>query len=183
MRLRKPRKGNLVFDIFCKPTSCDRNIDGYSNHPIQQKLSFIYSSIYQILTFGLLPDECARELHFLRNTCNNNLNPTHVVRILRKLSLRHQLKQISTLHNVKATKQYVSLPFNNLSQLCAKSFKKQGIQVGFYSDYTLQILLPSAEDKIYILNKSGFYKLTCFDCGSFCIGQTSRTFRTRIKKH
>lgn len=56
-------------------------------------------------------------------------------------------------------------------------------RTAFYNVNSLGRILINNKDKRDKLENSGVYQVNCSNCPSYYIGQTGRSFKTRIKEH
>lgn len=172
-------------DVYRKPTFCKRFIPEESYHPKQQKLSFLYSSIYRIFECALDEEAKERELVFLRDCClQNGIDVSEVDRIFAKIKYKIDLRKITSLDSGNVDKPlFIGLTFNNFTQKISRLLKKFNIATGFKTNNSLKSHLPTVKDKILLDETSGVYKASCGDCNKFYIGQTRRAFKVRWSEH
>ncbi len=184
---RKPEENKLQIDIYRKSTYAGRHIDGKSNHSVHHKHAFLYSAIHRIYQFGLEEQEVQNELSYLRNNCiNNNIDPIAVDSIHRKILRTKELQQISKLTNTLEDRfllGWLTLNYSKMHHELARRLRKQGIRTAFGASNTTRLLLPKLKSAIPEMQQSGVYKIECGDCNGVYIGQTRRSFATRMTEH
>ena len=75
------------------------------------------------------------------------------------------------------------LPFvEGISHKIARILIKKGVRCAFKPLSSIRSRLPPLKDSKDDLSASGVYKIPC-SCGSLYIGETGRSFSTRIKEH
>lgn len=115
---------------------------------------------------------------------SNGYSTELINNILRRKIVKQKQKMYTTLSPItKTPDKYTCLPyFGPLSEKVAHNIHKAGIKVSFKSQNSLKKML-SPKKHTDLLEKSGVYSLNCHDCEAKYIGQTGRTFNTRIKEH
>ena len=73
--------------------------------------------------------------------------------------------------------------YPKLSEQLQKCSRKYNISLGLQATNTIKNYMPKIKQANDKYNKNGVYQLTCQDCPTFYIGQTSRTFGKRLKEH
>jgi predicted GIY-YIG superfamily endonuclease len=105
-----------------------------------------------------------------------------------KLLKRKQKKQVLTLNTSLSgpsvsKRKWCKIPFHNsISFKIANKFPGHKFRVSFYTPLTLSKALCANKDHIDSNKKSGVYEIQ-FECGATYVGQTGRSFLTRIKEH
>ena len=61
--------------------------------------------------------------------------------------------------------------------------KTLGYKLAYSNGKTIQDYMTSIKDEIPKMAQSGIYQITCPICNDSYIGQTTRKFNTRLKKH
>ncbi len=180
------RNGKLfVTDVYRKPSFCPRFIDGRSFHPFSHKTSFLFSAIYRMFDLRLSPESILKELEYLRYCClENSLDVTLVDKIYHRIVRKRQMSLTSTLCDSREnTPFYISLPFSNMHNTIARRLLKWNFRTGFSSNNTVQSMVPMVKSNINDVHKSGVYNAQCGDCEKIYVGQTRRSFKTRIHEH
>lgn len=174
-----------TFNIFRKSTHTDTVIHNSSQHPIQHKHAAFHYMIHRLLSLPLTQSHFLEELNTIQHIARSNGYDTELINnILRRKTHKQKLKMYTSLSAVAQTPdKYTCLPyFGNLSEKVAHNIRKAGIKVSFKSQNSLRKML-SSKTHTDLLEKSGVYSLHCHDCEAKYIGQTGRTFNTRIKEH
>ena len=183
--------GSLSTKAYRKPTHTDLYLQWDSHHTTAAKYSVVSTLHHRAKavcsTQLLLKDE---EEH-LQKVLTENKNPTWALnRVKNKIKApkRQDLKRREHANNTKGqNKPYMILPYvRGLSESMKNICNKHGVQVHYRGSNTIKGLLMDLKDKDHITMKSGIiYRFKCHrvDCDDEYIGDSSRTFGERFKKH
>ncbi|XP_044753724.1 uncharacterized protein LOC123313085 [Coccinella septempunctata] len=183
--LLRSRDDKIEFSIYRKPTTTDHVIPFSSNHPLQYKLTAFRSFFYRLLTTPLSAEDYETEYNIILQIAHNNGFPMNLVqntfrRISHKIMIRHNthLTPISDENII-----FKSIPYvPGVSERIQKYLKKFNIQISFKVENSLRAILSRGKDKVDPVERMGVYRLEC-SCGSFYIGRSFRSIRTRIDEH
>jgi hypothetical protein len=72
--------------------------------------------------------------------------------------------------------------FDNDIRIVTKIFKNSPIKIAYSTNNTIKnnCIVRDRKDKY---STCGMYELKCLTCDQFCVGQTSRNFKTRYEEH
>ena len=110
-------------------------------------------------------------------------------RVKIKMRTPAQKKSTKNIANIQQNCQrpYMVVPYyQGLSESLKRTCNKYGVQVHFKGGVTIKIFLVAPKEQDPMLNKSGViyrYKCDSVDCDEEYIGESSRTFGERFKKH
>ncbi|KAI5642939.1 reverse transcriptase (RNA-dependent DNA polymerase) domain-containing protein [Phthorimaea operculella] len=172
------------FKIYRKPTYTDVVIHANSKHPTSHKHAAFHSMIHRLVSVPMTKPNFDKELNTIKHIANNNGYETHVInKILKKKekSIVSKLLYKNEINTAKDNK-WARIPFlGNISYKCGRLIQCK--TPAFYTPVTLKKCLAHKSDSVPINKRSGVYQLECQDCNKIYIGQTGRTFDTRIKEH
>ena len=172
------------FSIFRKPTHTDVIIPHHSCHPISHKLAAFNSMVYRALTIPMSHQDFNKEIGIIKQIAvTNGYEGVMVDRLFNKIS--RQLAVRSNLgEKTVEERSWITVPYLGLvSDKICRELRKNGFHVAFKTFPLLKSLFSSSKDKIDVWDKSGVYKLKCGDCNACYVGQSGRSFKTRIKEH
>jgi hypothetical protein len=117
---------------------------------------------------------------------NNGYNIEMVDDILRKVQKKKTMDNLYSPGNLNKTpltfKKIRYLP--NLPHKLFSEFKRSSISPAFYNRFNVKnSLVNNKIDKKKPLEETGVYKFECQSCEEVYIGQSGRSFTTRIKEH
>ena len=172
VRVTKTANGHLSHQVYRKPTHTDR----YLNYR-----SFHHPSVLQSVSSTLirrahdLSDEqhLQGELQHIKTTLTNyNGYPAHKIKV--------PPKRPPSPTKPTAT---VILPYmGTTSHKLQRILKSANIQVRHRSTKKLHSALHTHKDRKPKDSQPGIYKIPC-ECGKVYIGETGRSFSTRLKEH
>ena len=175
------------FSIYHKPSHTDITIHNTSHHPVQHKLAAYHSMIHRLTNVPLSENAFQEELNIIKQIAiNNGYSPLIIEKMLTK---KLQTKAISEIYpNVKNKNKEQTLfkcitYFGNPSAKIKKFLSGKNIKIAFKTNNSLGKWLKNSKSKTDKNNKSGIYQLNCGTCPKTYIGQTGRSFKTRIKEH
>jgi hypothetical protein len=173
------------YKIFRKATYTDSIIPNDSSHPPKTKKAALYSMINRLMSIPLSPPDYEREKNIiLQIALNNGYNENTVVTIINKVNKRMMSKHLygPCPNETPNFRRIHYIP--SLAPLITNSLKEHKITPAFYTNNTLKhILVNNKLDKTPPMQNSGVYQIRCDDCTFEYIGQTGRTFKTRINEH
>ncbi|KAK5647843.1 hypothetical protein RI129_002735 [Pyrocoelia pectoralis] len=176
---------HIDFSIYRKPTTTENLIPFDSEHPISHKLAGLNSLLYRLFNIPMSKSHFEEELNVIKQIAVNNDYPVHLVNKLAQ-KFRHSFNTTRLLPiKVDTTNViYRSLPFYpKISYSIHNIFKSYNIHISFSNFHTLRSSIVRNKDRQNLLDASGVYQLNCNSCPSFYIGQTGRSFTTRISEH
>jgi hypothetical protein len=173
------------FSIFRKPTYTDQVIPSDSCHPTAHKLASFNSLIHRLISIPLSKTNFQRELQTIKYIAiKNGYQESTIDKLLKKKRKKQALNLNTSLSDPSVSKRkWCKIPFHNsISFKIANKFPKDKFRVSFYTPMTLSKALCTNKDHIDSIQKSGVYEIQC-ECGATYVGQTGRSFQTRIKEH
>lgn len=174
---------NLEFSIYHKPSHTDLTINNKSYHPIQHKLAAYNSMVHRLINVPMSQTNFNKELNLIKQIAsNNNYNPKIIDKIYSRMSYKKAIKEIMPITKEKS--KFKTLTFLGKASDNIKSLlNKHKIKIAYKTNNSLGKIIKNNKDKTTKENKSGVYKLNCGSCSKSYIGQTGRSFKTRIKDH
>jgi len=160
--------------FFRKPTFIPYN----SNHPPQHKsktIRFLY--LYNRLnSYQLHETEYQREEKIIQRILHNNSFP---------LPPRKPKTQTdSPPYNAPTKQKWTTFTYTGPETFyIIKLFKHTNLKIAYRTTNNIQSYITQNTRTNDIFAQSGFYELTCPDCGKAYVGQTGRDFRTRFNEH
>ncbi|XP_055375930.1 uncharacterized protein LOC129608461 [Condylostylus longicornis] len=186
---RKSEKNG--FKIYRKKTTTQRCIPKDSYHSTKHKMVAFNSMIHRMLTTPMDKHDFRSEVNFILDTAmENGYSTERINKLIRKKKRKIEQENMSTLFKQNRILEeqrttWASLRYDHhCTNLINKQLRKHNIRTSeSNSKYQFRSLLNSAKDKLKIHKRCGVYKINCNNCDKFCIGQTKRAVRTRLKKH
>lgn len=178
-------RGKHDFKIHRKDTYSDNIIPADSYHPISHKHAALQSMVHRLLTVPLSKRNYLEELENIKIIAINNGYSAQLINTMVKNKLKKRVG--SLLYSINGQgdinrQTFARLPFlGNISYKCSRLLKER--KAVYYSTKSLGNVLFNIKQKIPRLANSGVYKLQCQDCESVYVGQTGRSFTTRVSEH
>ena len=176
----------LNFNIFRKPTHTDTVIPASSNHPHKHKHAAFHSMIHRLLHVPLTPTNFNLELNTIKLIATRNgYKPNLIDSILKHHRSKLNYSTIFKPAPDNLNKSYFRIQYMGKQSLEIANVIKETTEKtpAFYNKYNLNSLLSNNKTRKDPLLSSGVYKLNCNSCSSVYIGQTGRSFKTRINEH
>ena len=178
------KDGDLFFGIFHKPTDTLRYITDSSDHPPQHKRAAFNSLVYRLVNLPLTIETYEDEKqHIYEAAIANGYKRSMVDRLIKRHKRKKTLLNSTTLEPAETTTKQIVVPYNTLTKNFKSCGTPFGIEFVYKSGPSLQSLLGSTKDKLDTNESSGVYQITCPDCSDTYIGQTRRTFISRLSEH
>ena len=189
---------SLSITVYRKPSHTDQYLQWDSHHHLSAKLHVIHTLSHRAKTVCSKPELLQQEKDHLRKALTKYKYPKWALDKVKKRLNRSTREVIDGANSQGTTgaravtsevktKGHIVIPY---TQGLCESFKKicgrYGIQAHFKGGSTIKNLLVSPKDKDPMVNRSGaIYWYQCGDlgCDDEYIGETSRTFGERYKKH
>lgn len=176
----------LTFKVYRKPTFSDATIPADSCSPWPHKLAAYQSMIHRALHIPMSQQNRNEELDIIRTIAKNNGFKISDINKLINKKRRKMAQQLIYPHITENNqrKKYIALPFlPSISIKIGNSFKKEEIIPAFKNSGTLKNIFFNAKSTTNKNKKCGVYKLKCQECSATYVGQTGRSFQTRIAEH
>jgi hypothetical protein len=183
-------EGNLVFDIFRKPTDAPLCIPYASHHPWTHKVAAFESALYRMWNLPISESNRRKELAYILKMAEINGYKEEMIRKMsRKHRMRKERKKITTLKPIKKEGKrnmirHVSFPYHkHLTEKLGRKLKTCGLNVVYHSRGNLRSLIGKVKRNRPKMEKSGIYNINCGNCEGRYVGQTKRRVDTRFKEH
>ena len=169
----KTPSGRLQHQVYRKPTHTDR----YLNYR-----SFHHPSVTQSVSNSLV-----RRAYAICDETHLHQELKHVRRTLQRIGYpNHKIntaRPTTTVNNSTEPSAVVTLPYIGAASYRLQRILRQvNIQTRFSSTTTLRSTLHTHKDKRPQDSQPGVYRIPC-ECGKVYIGETGRSFATRLKEH
>ena len=183
------RDGSLNTSVYRKPTHTDLYLQWDSHHTLTSKYCVIGTLQHRAQTICSNPQLLQKEEEHLKNALMNCKYPTWALNRIQMKTKKKDSDQVTanrTSTNNQKSSYIVVLYCSGLSESIKNIGRKFGVQVYFKGGTTIKNLLMTPKDKDPIQKQSGvIYTYQCdrVDCDEEYIGESSRTFGARFKKH
>lgn len=142
--------------------------------------------LHRAFSVPLTENNRQKELQLITAIANNNGIQSNIIeKLITKKYKQITVKQFYPISdNTSRNQSFVSLPFaGKLSHDLGNYFKKLNIIPVFSSGTSIRNTLFNAKEKQDHMERCGLYRLNCPQCSASYIGQTGRSFKTRLKEH
>ena len=172
VRITKATDGHLTHQVYRKPTHTDRYLHYRSfHHPsvLQSVSSTLVKRAHDLSD----KQHLQQELQHIKSTLTTiNGYPSG------KIKVRPPKPQPTTPALIRVTIPYMGKTSHKLQRI----LKTVNIEVRHRSSNKLHSSLHTHKDRKHKNTQPGVYKILC-ECGKVYIGETGRSFNTRIKEH
>ncbi|XP_072166151.1 uncharacterized protein [Diadema setosum] len=172
-KITRTAQGSLSHQVYRKPTHTDRclNYRSYHHPSVLRSINkTLVKRAYEVSDQAHLPGE----LKHIKQVLKRNSYPPH------KIST-----ELPPVRNDSGTqpKSRVIIPYMGAaSRKIQRILREADVEVRHSSSTKLQSLLTTHKDKRHSKNLPGVYRIPC-ECGKVYIGETGRSFATRLKEH
>jgi len=180
----------IEFKIYRKPTQTDHMIPWDSCHHISHKMAALNSLLHRLFSIPMTKENFEEEKNIIFQMALKNGFPNDIIHSTLKKKQRQVLCENSYIKFLRKEKlhckRFVTLPYlGTISTIIGRSLQKldNNIKVCYKSVDTISHMFACLKDKLNNLSKSGVYLLSCGTCPAEYVGQTGRSFQTRIKEH
>ena len=188
------QEGNIIFDIYKKPTNSGRYLNYFSNHPLEHKRGVIIGQFDRILFLShpIFHEKNISELihtflsngyplKFIFSTINNRIKTLE-----NRTNLDQNRKEINNECDSNVTsKKFFTIPYlGKVSEKFKKLSHVYGFNIAYKPMNKLNTFIKTGKDSLPKDDQCGVvYKINCLNCESSYVGQTKRKLKTRIKEH
>ncbi|EZA54490.1 hypothetical protein X777_05745 [Ooceraea biroi] len=181
----------LITNWYRKPTSSNRYINFFSNHPLQHKIGVIFNLVDRALLLSY-DRYHSTNIDLIKNILINNCYPLDFINRYIDRRVRHIVRgdgrnisnELRNDCDNSKKRCFITIPYHEYSVNICQVLIKCGFGVVYSVFNGLKCLIKKGKDKIHNLQKTGVvYKLDCSNCDAIYIGQTKRNLTTRIKEH
>ena len=169
--------GELKFAVYRKSTHMDHYLQYNSHQPLQHKLGVIRTLRHRSNTMITERGDKEKEDAHLKKVLSISGYP--------QWTWQSPNTKTNKPPPSRAIKGAVSMPYiQGITEPLTRLMRAQGVMVHPKPHSKLRDLLVAPKDPIDTLDKTGVvYHITCGDCQSGYVGETSRSLKTRIKEH
>ena len=188
--------GQVIVDIYRKPTHTDKYLHYDSHHPTQHKLSVLNTLLDRAEKIPSTTKGKRRERKHVFKVLRHNGYPSKFLKSYDNKRKHHHL--VNTNANSRttdvnnraypadySTSNLVILPYiKGVTEKIYRALKKENVKVCYKPTNTLSQLFTKPKDKSPPEQTNGVvHKICCEDCDFVYYGQTDRALITRIKEH
>ena len=139
--------------------------------------------VHRLIQVPMSKENFTKEFNLIKQIAiNNGYNHKMIDSIYSRKSYKNAIKNVYPI--IKEKCNYNTLTFTGQASENIKSFlHKYEIKTAYKTNSSLGKLIKNNKDRINKYQKNGVYKLNCGSCNKSYIGQTGRSFQTRIKDH
>lgn len=179
----------IITDWFKKPTSSDRMINYFSDHPIQQKKNIVFNLVDRAISLSHSAFH-SDNLKKVKSILKMNNYPIEFSE--KYIKVRLNKIKFANLNNVKNNKSdiykrifKVGLPFvNNCFFELSNILREHNISTIPLVNKNTNTIVQLGKDVVKKWDRTNIvYKFTCKDCPACYIGETKRSFLTRVNEH
>ena len=184
------KENKIIFNWFQKPTSSNRSIKYFSNHPILQRVKIVYNLVDQAISLSYKTFHDAN-LKNVKQILSSNDYPNNFIDKNIKIRM-NKIKYSSPNSLNKKNRSYlyrhqpkVWLPYNltNFTKL-SNIFRKYNISTIPVVNKTLKSIIKLGKDSTKKWEQYNIvYKFNCKNCPATHIGESKRALRVRINEH
>ena len=183
--VRKPN-GQLRLLVYRKKTHTDQYLNFASHHPLQHKLSVVRTLLTRCSRIITDDDDKKEEIEHIKTALSKCGYPDWCVEKVRRHMECEGSKPAKNKNKQTERKSgNVSIPYvKGLSEAITRVYKRFGISVSMRPVNTIRSLVVHPKDKIN-RDETGecVYRIPCQNCEQVYIGETGRSFGTRMKEH
>ncbi|XP_035673223.1 uncharacterized protein LOC118413797 [Branchiostoma floridae] len=182
--LVRKEDGTVKLLVYRKSTHTDQYLNFQSHHPLHQKLGVIRTLLDRCNTVTTEDQDKEQETQHVKRALTRCGYPQWAFNKVEQQKKRPKQKELSTKQQEK-TKGMVTIPYiKGVTEPLERVFRKHGIATAVKPKTTLRSLLVHPKDKQEDLAKTDcVYRIPCQSCDQVYIGETGRTFGTRLEEH
>lgn len=190
MQIVRKEDGHLKLLVYRKKTHTDQYLNFNSQHPLQHKLSVVRTLLTRCSRIVTEADDKKVEEEHIKGALSRCGYPDWCFRRVKQQIEDPKLKkgrgksakekQDGVKRNAMAVIPYVQ----GVSEAVARVYKRHGVTTAMRPFQTIRSLVVHPKDK---LDKNEttecVYRIPCKSCEKVYIGETGRSFGTRMKEH
>ncbi|XP_035672164.1 uncharacterized protein LOC118413102 [Branchiostoma floridae] len=182
--LVRKEDGTVKLLVYRKSTHTDQYLNFQSHHPLHQKLGVIRTLLDRCNTVTTEDQDKEQETQHVKRALTRCGYPQWAFNKVEQQKKRPKQKELSTKQQEKS-KGMVIIPYvKGVTEPLERVFRKHGIVTAVKPKTTLRSLLVHPKDKQEDLAKTDcVYRIPCQSCDQVYIGETGRTFGTRLEEH
>jgi len=177
--------GGVKVTVYRKPTHTDQYLGFESHHPLEHKRSVVRTLLHRAKTVVTTPEDQHSEQSHVKKALKANGYPPWALTIPNKPLPTPNQENLNKNLLEDGRRRAIGIPYvKGLSEHLQRVFKKHRTQVYHKPWNTLKAQLVHPKDPVDIARKCGVvYQLNCNDCDATYVGETIRSFGTRLKEH
>ena len=185
LTIRRNNHSGVSFSIYRKPTATDTVIPKTSCQSWSIRMAAFHSYIHRLVNVPLSNVDYMQEVKILKVIAKNNgYNPEMIDKLIFRKTQKIIQNLIFSPSSQKASQEWVSLPYvPSISNSVSQHFKKFDFKPIIINKLNLGKILVNNKDQRCHSKKSGVYEIKCASCNIKYIGQSGRSFGTRMKEH
>ena len=183
--VRADKDGNITLTVYRKDTHTDQYLNYKSEHPLEHKMSVVYTLLHRAETIVTLEADKQIEKEKISKALHNCGYPEWTIKRGEQLVKKQSEKQPSNQNKGKSKKKgFVVLPYvKGLGEKVKRVLNQYGVTTAFKPYKTIRQELVAPKDKIKKEQKTGVvYHIKC-ECGQDYIGETERQLKDRLSEH
>ncbi|XP_035659380.1 E3 ubiquitin-protein ligase TRIM71-like [Branchiostoma floridae] len=176
--------GTVKLLVYRKKTHTDQYLDFNSHHPLHQKLGVIRTLMDRSKTVVTEETDRQQEVKHIKQALSLCGYPDWTFKRVQHQSNKPKPKKEKKKEEQKS-KGMIIIPYvKGITETLERIFRKHAIATAVKPKTTLRNLLVHPKDRLEDSSKTDcVYKIPCKSCDKVYIGETGRTFNTRLEEH
>lgn len=177
--------GNIILDLYHKPTFSKRYLNYHSHHPLSQKRSIVIGMVDKILALSHPQFHEKNFLYTIQILLENGYPLTFIFSTINSRLHQKFSQKDCTISPPKTKEKYFTIPYvKSISEKFSWVTKKYNFALAFAGSRSLGRFIRAGKDRLDRLAQSDVvYRMECKDCDAVYVGQTKRQLGTRLKEH
>ncbi|CAH1277267.1 Hypp9532 [Branchiostoma lanceolatum] len=182
--LVRKEDGTVKLLVYRKTTHTDQYLNFQSHHPLHQKLGVIRTLLDRCNAVVTEEQDKQLETQHVKRALSRCGYPQWTFKKVEQQRSRPKQKGKSKKQEEKARAMVVIPYIKGVTEPLERVFRKHNVSTAVRPKTTLRSLLVHPKDKLDDLVKTDcVYKIPCKSCNEVYIGETGRTFGTRLDEH
>ncbi|CAH1258851.1 Hypp2092 [Branchiostoma lanceolatum] len=182
--LVRKEDGTVKLLVYRKTTNTDQYLNFQSHHPLHQKLGVIRTLLDRCNAVVTEEQDKQLETQHVKRALSRCGYPQWTFKKVEQQRSRPKQKGKSKKQEEKARAMVVIPYIKGVTEPLERVFRKHNVSTAVRPKTTLRSLLVHPKDKLDDLVKTDcVYKIPCKSCNEVYIGETGRTFGTRLDEH
>ncbi|CAH1272571.1 Hypp4886 [Branchiostoma lanceolatum] len=182
--LVRKEDGTVKLLVYRKTTHTDQYLNFQSHHPLHQKLGVIRTLLDRCNAVVTEEQDKQLETQHVERALSRCGYPQWAFKKVEQQRSRPKQKGKSKKQEEKARAMVVIPYIKGVTEPLERVFRKHNVSTAVRPKTTLRSLLVHPKDKLDDLVKTDcVYKIPCKSCNEVYIGETGRTFGTRLDEH
>ena len=177
-------EGNISLTVYRKDTHTDQYLNYNSEHPLEHKMSVVYTLLHRAETIVTREDDKNIEKDKIRKALHRCGYPDWTIKRGESLLKRQKNNPKQNEKEKGKKKGFVVVPYiKGLGEKIKRVLNQYGVSTAFKPCRTIKQELVAPKDKIPKEQKTGVvYHIKC-ECGEDYIGETERQLKERVAEH